>query len=41
MIRGQSTDGVEIRKQIQKLDSRREQNLATVAPELAKLLNYV
>jgi MoaA/NifB/PqqE/SkfB family radical SAM enzyme len=41
MMRGQSTDGAETRKQIQKLDARREQNLATVAPELAELLNYV
>ena len=41
MMRGQSTDGVEMQKQIQKLDARRKQNLATVAPELAELLNYV
>jgi hypothetical protein len=41
MMQGQSTDGAETRKQIQKLDARREQNLATVAPELAELLNYV
>jgi len=40
MMRGQSTDGIEIRKQILKLDQRRDQNLATVAPELAKLLDY-
>ena len=41
MMRGTSTDGEEIRQQIQKLDQRREQDLATVAPELAELLNYV
>ena len=41
MMQGQSTDGAETRKQIQKLDARREQDLAKVAPELAELLNYV
>jgi organic radical activating enzyme len=41
MMRGQSTDGAETLHQIQKLDQRREQNLSTVAPELAELLNYV
>jgi organic radical activating enzyme len=41
MMQGKSTDGEETRKQIQKLDARREQNLADVAPELAELLNYV
>jgi hypothetical protein len=41
MMRGQSTDGAETRRQIQKLDQWRDQNLATVAPELAELLNYV
>ena len=41
MMQGQSTDGVEICQQILKLDRRRDQNLATVEPELAKLLNYV
>jgi glutamate-1-semialdehyde 2,1-aminomutase len=41
MMQGQSTDGAETRRQIQKLDARREQNLARVAPELAELLNYV
>ena len=40
MMRGQSTDGAETRKQIQKLDSRREQNLVRVAPELAELIGY-
>jgi organic radical activating enzyme len=40
MLNGKSTDGAETRKQIQKLDQRREQNLATVAPELAELLNF-
>ena len=41
MMRGQSTDGAETLRQIQKLDQRREQNLADIAPELAELLNYV
>jgi molybdenum cofactor biosynthesis enzyme MoaA len=41
MMQGQSTDGTETLYQIQKLDQRREQNLKTVAPELAELLNYV
>jgi hypothetical protein len=41
MMQGQSTDGVETRQQILKLDCWRDQNLADVAPELAKLLNYV
>jgi len=41
MMRGQSTDGAETRRQIQKLDQWRDQNLAKIAPELAKLLEYV
>jgi hypothetical protein len=41
MMRGQSTDGSETRRQIQKLDRWRDQDLAAVAPELAELLNYV
>jgi MoaA/NifB/PqqE/SkfB family radical SAM enzyme len=41
MMQGQSTDGVETCQQIQKLDRWRDQNLTDVAPELAKLLNYV
>jgi glutamate-1-semialdehyde 2,1-aminomutase len=41
MMRGASTDGNEMRQQIQKLDKRRNQNLATVAPELADLIGYV
>ena len=40
MMQGKSTDGIEMRKQIQKLDQRREQNLAIVAPELAELIGY-
>ena len=40
MMRGQSTDGAETRRQIQKLDQWRDQNLATTAPELAELLAY-
>ena len=41
MMQGQSTDGAETCQQILKLDRWRDQNLADVAPELAKLLNYV
>jgi len=41
MMQGESTDGVETCRQMQKLDHRRDQNLADVAPELAQLLNYV
>jgi organic radical activating enzyme len=40
MMQGQSTDGAETCRHIQKLDQWREQNLATVAPELAELLGY-
>ena len=40
MLRGQSTDGVEIQKQIQKLDQRRNQNLKYISPELAELIGY-
>ena len=40
MMQGQSTDGVETCQQIRKLDQRRDQNLATVAPELAQILKY-
>jgi sulfatase maturation enzyme AslB (radical SAM superfamily) len=41
MMQGQSTDGIETCQQILKLDQRRNQNLADVAPELVKLLDYV
>jgi organic radical activating enzyme len=40
MMQGESTDGSETRRQIQKLDKWRNQNLATVAPELAELIGY-
>jgi hypothetical protein len=40
MMQGESTDGSETRRQIQKLDQWRNQNLATVAPELAGLIGY-
>jgi len=40
MMRGTSTDAAETNSQIQKLDCRRDQDLATVAPELSKLINY-
>jgi len=40
MMRGQDTDGRETCRQIQKIDKWRNQNLATVAPELAELLGY-
>jgi hypothetical protein len=40
MMQGESTDGSETRRQIQKLDKWRNQNLVTVAPELAELIDY-
>ena len=40
MLRGNSTDGAETQKQIQKLDQRRNQNLKDVMPELAELIGY-
>ena len=40
MMQGQSTDGIETCRQIQKLDNRRKQNLTNVAPELAELIGY-
>jgi glutamate-1-semialdehyde 2,1-aminomutase len=40
MMQGQTTDGFEMRKQIQKLDQRRGQSLAIVAPELAEIIGY-
>jgi MoaA/NifB/PqqE/SkfB family radical SAM enzyme len=38
---GTSTDGNMLRTQIQDLDRKRNQDLAQVAPEFAKLINYV
>ena len=40
MRRGTSTDGVRMREEIARVDRRREQNLCTVAPELAEIINY-
>ena len=40
MMRGASTDGFMTRMKIADLDRKRNQNLATVAPELAALLDY-
>jgi MoaA/NifB/PqqE/SkfB family radical SAM enzyme len=37
---GASTDGKELIKNIQQLDTRRNESLTTVAPELANILNY-
>ena len=41
MNNGKSTDGSETRSKIQDLDRKRNQSLATVAPELAELIHYV
>jgi hypothetical protein len=40
MINGVSLDGQILRMQIANLDRRRQQNLAEVEPEFAKLINY-
>jgi MoaA/NifB/PqqE/SkfB family radical SAM enzyme len=40
MYLGTSTDGKELIKNIKQLDSRRNESLKAVAPELAKILNY-
>jgi hypothetical protein len=40
MNRGESSDGQETTKQIQKLDQRRQQDLRKIAPELAQVLSY-
>jgi hypothetical protein len=40
MNRGESSDGQETIKQIQKLDQRRQQDLKKVAIELAQILGY-
>jgi hypothetical protein len=40
MNNGASTDGFMTRMKIRDLDRKREQNLRTVAPELADLLMY-
>ena len=41
MNRGLSLDGQELREQIKKIDLRRNENLVTVAPEFANIINYV
>jgi organic radical activating enzyme len=41
MRRGISTDGSRMRKEIARVDLRREQNLVTVAEELAEIIEYV
>jgi len=40
MMKGASTDGNIMRMRIRDLDRKREQNLATVEPELAAMINY-
>ena len=40
MMKGASTDGNIMRMRIKDLDRKREQNLATVQPELAAVINY-
>jgi MoaA/NifB/PqqE/SkfB family radical SAM enzyme len=40
MMQGESSDGEEMRENIRKLDVRRGQDLATVAPELARIIAY-
>jgi MoaA/NifB/PqqE/SkfB family radical SAM enzyme len=41
MNRGESSDGEETRQQIRKLDQRRQQDLKKIAPDLARILEYV
>jgi hypothetical protein len=40
MMQGESSDGEEMRLHIRRLDQHRNQNLTTVAPELARIINY-
>jgi hypothetical protein len=40
MNNGVSLDGFQLRRELANLDRRREQNLAVVEPEFAKLINY-
>lgn len=40
MNRGVSSDGTRMRKEISRVDLRREQDLRTVAPELAEIIKY-
>jgi hypothetical protein len=40
MRRGTSTDGTRMREEIARVDRRREQDLRTVAPELAEIIGY-
>jgi MoaA/NifB/PqqE/SkfB family radical SAM enzyme len=41
MNNGTATDGTQLRQEINRVDHRRQENLAQVAPEFAKLINYV
>jgi len=41
MNRGASTDGDTLRTKIKELDQKRNQDLALVSPEFAKLIDYV
>ena len=41
MNRGVSLDGMQLRREVGKLDRRRSQNLVAVEPELAGLIDYV
>jgi hypothetical protein len=40
MNNGVSLDGFQLRRELANLDRRREQNLAVVEPEFARLINY-
>ena len=40
MNRGESSDGTETLQQIRRIDQRRQQDLKTITPELAKILGY-
>lgn len=40
MMQGEHSDGIAMRQHIRQLDLRRSQNLAEVAPELAKIIKY-
>ena len=40
MNQGASQDGSQLRREIARLDQRRDQNLADTEPELAELIHY-
>jgi hypothetical protein len=40
MNRGESSDGTATRQQVKQLDHRRNQDLRTIAPDLAQILEY-